>query len=1179
MSLTSVELWQRVAAAGLASPMQCRSWAADVAASLSAAENSDGARVLAQLVTQGILTQYQADVLLSGSGVPLIRKGWRVLQQVADPVWKNWIEASKPAQQQTAWLRWLTVEDLQSDALREASPSLPNALRHSQVDAPGLQRVFAPEMVDGTLQLSVLPLDAPSLAATFDGRPIPYETVIAIIKQVAQGLASLHAAGLTHGRVTPDRISLHPRGSAVLMRDPLCSNSLGMNGAVSGSLEALFPPGLQAAHFLAPEFLAPAQPATQSTDCYALGCIWWLLLTGKPHVTGNNMSKIMAAHAEGRLDPSLIRSQPAPLNRVLQHLLAKNISARFADASQLLESLSEAERVTAAGPVKKAAKPKATVAAPVEAKPAPAQLASPEKSESKATAPAKQTEPKPIEKPTTEKLATENTVVEPAAAVAKNVAAKAAQPRATESQPVKSEAIKPEPVKPVPTKSEPVKLDSVKPESVDAKPAAKPTPAAAAAATGKAAPPSGDVPVKAAPTTAKPVKNIESVPAAVASVESTTKRTAPVQSVVKPQPGVTQASAQPQRGITPSVSTAGPVPASMEQDVAGAVSQTASTGTSSTSSSQPSTLKTGSKPAAKKSGKPGAAGAKRGGVKRKQQSNKFMLPLIGGGGVLALLMLVLVLSGALNFTVGDRPEKKPTTGLDSLPPVTSTPTETVVRERDPRSEFFELVSADKKEVLWAPPNSPVSVPIDMLPPGGQLFLSVRPADWMSGTTTKQLLARFDKELAPFWQWLQKHTGSAPEGLAQVTIAGYPGKEGVPRWAIRVKLSAAKPLSELKAAWGNATESKLGDKSLLTTEDDRAYWIAAQPLTDVQSVTEFSVGSVSLMKEVAELDGVAGPLVNQVEQLWRWSDAEADLCLITAPNFLYSEGRELLNQSPPRFATAVQSILNRELRGAMLTTTLDPQWYYEVRLVGASDRDAPTIGQKLSERILGAADDVDKWFVEETPHPYWRALANKYPFMLRALASNSRSGVEGGQAILNGYLPSPAATNLVVASWVGSQEAATIAAVTAGPATTTPAAKPLTGEDILDRKIKVIIDQQGIEVVLQLIGEQAMEGLPAGSAKVRFELDGPAFQRGGITRNQQIRDFKIDNLPVRAALTELAKRGNPEPGITDLTSDGQKLLWLLMDDPSGNGEKILSLTSRDAATEKKLKLPPEFAPKQ
>jgi hypothetical protein len=267
-----------------------------------------------------------------------------------------------------------------------------------------------------------------------------------------------------------------------------------------------------------------------------------------------------------------------------------------------------------------------------------------------------------------------------------------------------------------------------------------------------------------------------------------------------------------------------------------------------------------------------------------------------------------------------------------------------------------------------------------------------------------------------------------------------------------------------------------------------------------------------------------------------------------------------------------------MRSVMLSTSLTDPWYYELRLVAASDRDAVSMAQKLMDAKQQLAQSVESWLVSELPHPHWRAMANRFPNMLRAFETQTRIGVESGQTIVNGYLPITAAPNLIYASWMSVQPGSTTAtgavAVNNNTGGNEAGVKPLTPAEIVERKISLKIDQTGIENVLSTIGEQANDKLPAGTKPLKFELDGPGFQRRGITRNKQIRDFEIKDQTVREALVALCKKGNPVQPLDDLKSEDQQLIWVIVNE-SDPDKAFLSLTSREAAVTAGYKLPAEF----
>lgn len=557
-------------------------------------------------------------------------------------------------------------------------------------------------------------------------------------------------------------------------------------------------------------------------------------------------------------------------------------------------------------------------------------------------------------------------------------------------------------------------------------------------------------------------------------------------------------------------------------------------------------------------------------VKRKP-ANKWALPVLGGLTCICLLLGVLIVSGA--FKPSRRPKPAPTEIVtqpkdDSTAVVESAPS-------DPRLEAYRIVESGK-DLLWAPPSVPQPISLELLPPGGQMFLTLQPKRLLSTPTSKSLLSAFNDQLSTQFEAIGKRAGVPFEAIERVTIAFFAENE-VLTTCMRVQLAEPRALAALKSAWDSPADEKVESLVLLTNAGGDSYFVAQQPLTDAQSVTEFSVGPTDLMRETAEARGAAGPLVSQVEKLWSVSDADADVSLLVAAPFLFSEGKSLLAMAPKRLASRLREMLEGDSRAVLVQTRFEPSWYIEAQLMGTSERESPRLNDLIRQRLAGAAAAVEDWFVSEQPHPYWRPLAIRYPQMLRVLAEQSRFGIERGAAVMNAYLPSEAANNILLSTWVASQDGATLASDMPVESTTASAAKPLTLDEYLARPIKLSFDQEPIESALRLVGEEANANLPAGTPQLRFALDGGAFERAGITRNQQLRDFKHVNLPMRDALTAIAKRGNPVTTVKDTREEDQRLIWVVRDDPQQPGKQMISLTTRAEASSNNIPLPVEFAP--
>ena len=91
----------------------------------------------------------------------------------------------------------------------------------------------------------------------------------------------------------------------------------------------------------------------------------------------------------------------------------------------------------------------------------------------------------------------------------------------------------------------------------------------------------------------------------------------------------------------------------------------------------------------------------------------------------------------------------------------------------------------------------------------------------------------------------------------------------------------------------------------------------------------------------------------------------------------------------------------------------------------------------------------------------------------------------------------------------------------------------------------------------------------------MSINGAAFQKEGITRNQSIRSFKHDGAALRIVLTDLVRRANPVTTVQSPTERNQKVVWLILDDPDRAGQKKIELTTRIWSEANKVSLPKEF----
>jgi len=108
-------------------------------------------------------------------------------------------------------------------------------------------------------------------------------------RQLLHGLAELHQAGLTHGDIRTHNVRLNESGLAVLVDSgirPILEKDLTIHTAAAP----------ERFDGTAPELIGTGREHTPASDFYALGCLLWQLLAGRPPFPGGDPLAKLAAH-------------------------------------------------------------------------------------------------------------------------------------------------------------------------------------------------------------------------------------------------------------------------------------------------------------------------------------------------------------------------------------------------------------------------------------------------------------------------------------------------------------------------------------------------------------------------------------------------------------------------------------------------------------------------------------------------------------------------------------------------------------------------------------------------------------------------------------------------------------------------------------------------------------------
>ena len=179
-------------------------------------------------------------------------------------------------------------------------------------------------------------LPGPSLAERLADGPLPVEDVVDIGRQVASALEAAHSRGLVHRDIKPANLVRAADG-----RIRVVDFGITQLGEAAGQQ------ALTATHTVmgTAEYLAPEQAmggrVDGRADLYALGCVLFALLTGRPPFSGSSAVATMMQHTNDPVPD--VRGQrpdtPAWLAALVTALLAKSPEDRPADAGAVVEAL------------------------------------------------------------------------------------------------------------------------------------------------------------------------------------------------------------------------------------------------------------------------------------------------------------------------------------------------------------------------------------------------------------------------------------------------------------------------------------------------------------------------------------------------------------------------------------------------------------------------------------------------------------------------------------------------------------------------------------------------------------------------------------------------------------------------------------------------------------------------
>jgi serine/threonine-protein kinase len=161
-----------------------------------------------------------------------------------------------------------------------------------------------------------------------------------IMIEATAAMCFAHRRGVLHRDLKPDNIMVTPDGDVKVL-------DFGIAKFNQGGQDSKEMPKMGTLAFLAPEQLGNKRPADERSDIYALGMVFYLVLSGGVHPFENDDEETSEAEMMARQ----LAAEPRPLPEFVEHCsdaawaivskcLAKNPDDRYASMDEFLEDLS-----------------------------------------------------------------------------------------------------------------------------------------------------------------------------------------------------------------------------------------------------------------------------------------------------------------------------------------------------------------------------------------------------------------------------------------------------------------------------------------------------------------------------------------------------------------------------------------------------------------------------------------------------------------------------------------------------------------------------------------------------------------------------------------------------------------------------------------------------------------------
>jgi serine/threonine-protein kinase PpkA len=272
--------------------------------------------------TLRIITSQLSRALAAGR--PLQIKGYRVLSKIGEGGMSNVFLAERETDGTKVALKILNARP--SDDKQLLQRFIQESTLISDIDHPNVVKIYDKGFTDEYAYIAMEYFTGGSLKDVIAGGLTPRQS-LSLLAQAAAALAEIHRLGIVHRDVKPANMMLRADGTMVLA-------DFGIAKRTEGSMERT----VHGEFFGTPYYISPEQangkPATERSDIYSLGIIFFEMLMNRRPYVGDSIVEVISQHVNAtvpRLPQSLDDYQV-----LLDGMMAKDPAERLQNADEVL---------------------------------------------------------------------------------------------------------------------------------------------------------------------------------------------------------------------------------------------------------------------------------------------------------------------------------------------------------------------------------------------------------------------------------------------------------------------------------------------------------------------------------------------------------------------------------------------------------------------------------------------------------------------------------------------------------------------------------------------------------------------------------------------------------------------------------------------------------------------------